>query len=58
MVSEWIWCPMEEGVIVKKGEFAGVRTNSVGPRTNINVCMSKGCSCEELERRIEELEGE
>ena len=46
----WIWCPLDM-ITTKEGE----KQNSIGPNQHINCCLYKGCTCENLETKVEEL---
>ena len=48
----WIWCPLDV-TTTKEGD----RQNSVGPNQHIDYCLYKGCTCEDLEAKINELTG-
>lgn len=61
-ISEFIWCPNDVCHARFKDFNGNVRlewmSNTVGPAMPINVCLKKGCSCEALENRIEEMYGD
>lgn len=55
--SMWIWCPRD--VIPMKGADGKTKdsSNSVGPREHVNRCLLKGCTCPNLEQRVEDING-
>jgi len=49
-VSPFVWCPND---VIMTSE--GKKNNTVGPNMHVNVCLSRGCCCDNLEKKIEEL---
>ena len=59
-ISPYLWCENEIEHVKVKNNVTGkvtrkVMYSSIGPNKHHLLCMEKGCSCGNLEKKMEEL---